>query len=140
MVEFNASKFTKSFEELNPDLKDKLISWHGERTEAFFNQFRQFGGEYGKRIFDLRPTLQLVTCPTLVLYPDRSFIFDVEQGVAFYRHLAEGQLAVLPNCGHNTYDEQPEEYVAHIVKFLARHRFGEVPINSKTAQPITCAG
>jgi pimeloyl-ACP methyl ester carboxylesterase len=140
MVAFNASKFAKSFEELNPDLKDKLLGWHGERTEPFFNQFRQFGGEYGKRVFDLRPTLQSVTCPTLVLYPDRSFLFDVEQGVAFYRHLAAGQLAVLPQCGHNTYDEQPEEYVAHIAKFLARHRFGDVSIDSEKVQAVTCAG
>ena len=66
-------------------------------------------------MFDLRPTLELVNCPTLVLYPDRSFLFEVEQGVAFYRHLPKGELAVLPNCGHNTYDEQPEQYGSHIV-------------------------
>ncbi len=141
MSEFNAIKFTKSFEELDPDLKTKLTDWHGERTEPFFNQFRQFGGAYGKYIFDLRPTLELVNCPTLVLYPDRSFLFEVEQGVAFYRHLPKGELAVLPDCGHNTYDEQPEQYGSHIVGFLARHRFGdESPIIAKTVRPITCAG
>lgn len=141
MSEFNAIKFTKSFEELDPDLKTKLTSWHGERTEPLFNQFRRFGGAYGKYNFDLRPNLELVNCPTLVLYPDRSFLFEVEQGVAFYRHLPKGELAVLPRCGHNTYDEQPERYVHHIVDFLARHRFGnETPTIGNTVRPITCAG
>lgn len=141
MSEFNAAKFTKSFKELDPDLQTKLTNWHGERTEPFFNQFRQFGGAYGKFLFDLRPTLALVNCPTLVLYPDRSILFEVEQGIAFYRHLPKGELAVMPNCGHNTYDEQPELYATHIVDFLTRHRFGdETPIMAKTARPITCAG
>jgi 3-oxoadipate enol-lactonase len=141
MWEFNTAKFTKTFEELDPDLKTKLSGWHGERTERFFNQFRLFGGVYGKSLFDLRPTLQSVNCPALVLYPDRSYLFEVEQGVAMYRQLPHGELAVLPDCGHNTYEEQPEEYAAHIVNFLARHRFGEQRAKiGKTARAITCAG
>jgi pimeloyl-ACP methyl ester carboxylesterase len=56
-----------------------------------------------------------------VLYPDRSILFDVEQGVAFYRHLPKGELAILPDCGHNTYEEQPEQYCLIILNFLERH-------------------
>jgi pimeloyl-ACP methyl ester carboxylesterase len=33
----------------------------------------------------------------------------------------DGELAVLPKCGHNTYEQQPEEYVRHISLFLKRH-------------------
>jgi pimeloyl-ACP methyl ester carboxylesterase len=58
----------------------------------------------------------------MVLYPDRSFLFDVEQGVTFYRLLPKGELAVLPKCGHNTYDQKPEAYVREILAFLDRHR------------------
>jgi pimeloyl-ACP methyl ester carboxylesterase len=57
-----------------------------------------------------------------VLYPDRSFLFGVEQGVTFYRLLPRGELAVLPKCGHNTYDQKPEDYVREILAFLDRHR------------------
>lgn len=140
MSEFNASKFLKSFAELDPELQTKLASWHGERAEPFFNMFRRFGGEYGESVFDLRPVLPSVACPSLVLYPDRSYLFEVEQGVALYRHLPDGELAVLPKCGHNTYDNWPEEYAAHIVKFLTRHRFGEFVGDVKDAQQVTCAG
>jgi pimeloyl-ACP methyl ester carboxylesterase len=140
MHEFNLSKFTRTFDELEPELRNKLISWHGERTKPFHDQFRQFGGAYGKNSFDLRPTLKQINCPTLVIYPDRSFLFEVEQGVAFYRNLPQGELAVLPNCGHNTYDEQPEEYVSHIVNFFNRNNLdGVAGIRSKTARPVTCA-
>ncbi|MBW2096415.1 MAG: alpha/beta hydrolase [Deltaproteobacteria bacterium] len=124
MAAFNESKFPHVFQDLEPDLKEKLILWHGaERAEPFYNQFRRFGGAYGREFFDLRPMLSRVACPALVLYPDRSFLFDVEQGVAFYRHLTAGELAVLPKCGHNTYEHQPREYVHQVLAFLERHGF-----------------
>jgi len=72
---------------------------------------------------DLRPHLPSVTCPTLVLYPDRSILFEVEQAVAFYRHLPRGELAVLPRCGHNTYEDRPGEYIRHVLDFLDRNNY-----------------
>ena len=122
MAEFNRQKFPKPFRELDPDLRQKFIDWHGaENADAFYNQFRKYGGAYGKGVFDLRPLLPSVACPTLVLYPDRSFLFGVEQAVAFYRGLTNGELAILPNCGHNTYEERPREYVRLVLDFLEHH-------------------
>lgn len=141
MCTFNASKFTKTFDQLDPELQNKLTSWHGERTERFFNQFRLFGGSYGKSFFDLRDKLQQISCPALVIYPDRSFLFEVEQGVSFYRHLPQGELAVIPRCGHNSYDEQPHEYAGHVINFLTRQRFGyDSRGPGKHVQAVTCAG
>lgn len=120
--ERNKVEFPKPFHELAPALQQKLMDWHGnENAESFFNQFRHRGGAYGTGIFDIRPLLPSIKCPALVLYPDRSKLFEVEQGVAFYRHLPEGELAVLPMCGHNTYEHQPGEYVHVILGFLKRH-------------------
>lgn len=121
MTEIDAQAFPKTFQELEPELKAKLIEWHGEDAEPFFDQFRQFGGAYGTDIFDLRPALSSVRCPALVLYPDRSFIFDVEQGVDMYRQLSKGELAVLPGCGHNTYQYRPEDYIRIVLDFIHRH-------------------
>ncbi len=140
LSDFNAEKFAKTFEELDPEMQIKLTSWHGEKTASFFNQFRLYGGEYGRYFFDIRPVLPHVSCPALVLYPDRSFLFEVEQGVSFYRGLSKGELAVLPKCGHNTYEEKPEEYATHVISFLARHRFGDEDGMDKDARPMTCAG
>ena len=121
MTEIDAQAFPKTFQELEPELKAKLIEWHGEDAEPFYDQFRQFGGSYGTDVFDLRSALSLVRCPSLVLYPDRSFIFDVEQGVDMYRQLSKGELAVLPGCGHNTYQYRPEDYVRIVLDFIHRH-------------------
>ncbi|MFH1349652.1 MAG: alpha/beta hydrolase [Pseudomonadota bacterium] len=121
MTEVNKDVFPKSFKDLDPELQGKLIDWHGGFAESFYTQFREYGGAYGKGFFDLRTELPEVICPALVLYPDRSSIFDVEQGVAFYRHLPRGELAVFPYCGHNTYEYRPEDYVRFVLDFLVRH-------------------
>jgi pimeloyl-ACP methyl ester carboxylesterase len=136
MVEFNPTKFPKAFQELDAEVQEKFFDWHGkEQAEFSYDLFRRFGGAYGKGLFDLRSTLRDVICRALVIYPDRSSIFDVEQGVAFYKNVPLGELLVLPECGHNTYEERPEEYIRAILDFQRR-------LNSPSPRRrgrITCA-
>ena len=138
MVEKNARMFPKIFRELEPELQAKLTEWHGVGAETFFDQFRLFGGAYGKGVFDLRPVLSSVTCPTLVLYPDRSSLFEVEQGVSMYRGLPKGELAVLPGCGHNTYQYRPQEYVRIALDFLGRHEDRDAGLNESEMVGMSC--
>ena len=139
MPEFNREKFPKTFRELDPKLQQKFKRWHGEdHAEPFFDLFRIQGGAYGTSYFDLRPLLPSVSCPAFVLYPDRSVLFEVEQGVAFYRLLPRAELAVLPKCGHNTYEQRPKEYAQAILDFLGRHRGEEVEAGSTAPLEATC--
>jgi pimeloyl-ACP methyl ester carboxylesterase len=125
MEELNRQKFYREFHELDPEMQKKFQEWHGEEfAEPAYNQFRLYGGEYGRGFFDLRPLLPFVQCPVLILYPDRSFIFSVEQGLAFYRGLPYGELMVLPGCGHNTYEQEPEEYIRAVLNFMKRQKEG----------------
>jgi len=124
MTELNTIRLVNTFTQLDPELQVKMVSWHGDSAEVKYNQFAKKGGAYGIDYFDLRPILSMVPCPTLVLYPDRSSIFDVEQSIAFYRHLPKGELAVFPRCGHNTYEQRPEEYTRTVLDFMKRTREG----------------
>ncbi len=121
IVEFNSAHFPAAYHELDLNIRDKMIQWHGPNwAEPFYEMARTRGGAYGVGMFDLRPRLPFVTCPTLVLYPDRSALFEVEQAIHIYRNLPNAELAVLPRCGHNTYDQKPEEYVRHVMDFQKR--------------------
>jgi pimeloyl-ACP methyl ester carboxylesterase len=134
MTELNMIRLINLFSQLEPELQAKMIEWHGGSAEVKYNQFAKQGGAYGIDYFDLRPILPTVVCPTLIIYPDRSSIFDVEQSVAFYRHLPKGELAVFPRCGHNTYEQRPEDYVHTILEFFKRAREGK-----KTSKPaVSC--
>ena len=134
-TELNAMKLVNRFADLQPQLQVKMVDWHGNYAETRYNQFTKYGGAYGKDYFDLRPILPLVDCPALVLYPDRSSIFDVEQSVAFYRHLPRGELAVFPKCGHNTYEQRPEEYIRTVLDFIRRNTNGA---GAKAPPAMTC--
>jgi pimeloyl-ACP methyl ester carboxylesterase len=123
-AEMNARAFVLKFVDLAPALQEKMREWHGEAAEANYNQFTKQGGAYGTGYFDLRPVLPFVPCPTLVLFPDRSAIFEVEQSIAFYRSLIKGELAVFPKCGHNTYEQRPDDWSRTILDFLKRNTKG----------------
>jgi len=125
LITWNPSdgEIISSFEDAQAEFQDKLVYWHGESwARELFTLFIELGGAYGTdpASFDLTPLLRNIQCPSLVLYPDRSRLFDVEQGVLMYRSLPNGELAVLPRCGHNTYALQPEEYQRIILSFFQR--------------------
>ena len=122
MDAFNRLKFPAAFEDLPAAVQQKYVHWHGrQRAAAFFQLCSRYGGCYGKDRFDLSPRLAAVRCPTLVMYPDRGHFFEVEQGVAFYRRLADGELSVFPKCGHNIFEHYPERYAQEVVAFIGRH-------------------
>ncbi len=135
MTELNAMKFPHKFASLEPDLQAKMIEWHGDVAEVRYNKFAEYGGAYGAGVFDLRQVLPLVVCPSLVLYPDRSSIFDVEQAISFYRNLSRGELSVFPKCGHNSYDQRPEDYVRTVLDFIRRNTDKEI---ANTRASMTC--
>jgi pimeloyl-ACP methyl ester carboxylesterase len=118
MRTFSTSKFPSSFSDLDPALQKKLYKWHGEqRAKEFYEHASVCGGAYGVGFFDLRPALAKVKADSLIIYPDRSKLFQVEQGLALYRGLPSGQLAVLPGCGHNTYEQRPRQYLELLKDF-----------------------
>jgi len=122
LEEFNRQKFPASFHLLPSDIQNKYVAWHGpQRAELFYNLCSRYGGCYGRGVFDLRPEIKAVTCPTLVMYADRGHFFEVEQGVAFYRNLNNGELAVFPKCGHNIFEHYPQQYARQVITFIQRH-------------------
>ena len=120
MAVFNKEKFPEKFQDNTPKLRDKLSRFHGGRAEELWDLILPGGGGYGSGHFDLRLLLPRVPHPALVIYPDRSSLFGLEQALAQYRGLPAGQLAVMPDCGHNTYEYRPEEYARLILEFYQR--------------------
>ena len=129
MEDFNSRKLPATFDDLGPDLQKKYVHWHGgDRGRIFYDICAKGGGCYGEKgFFDLRPVISRVACPTLVMYPDRGYFFDVEQGVAFYRHLTRGELLVFPKCGHNIFEHYPQMYTRQVVDFILRQGPHERP-------------
>lgn len=124
MQAFNRQKLPATFDDLVPPLQKKYIRWHGaDRGRVFYDICAKGGGCYSRTgFFDLRPAISQVTCPILVMYPDRGYFFDVEQGVDFYRQTTRGELLVFPKCGHNIFEHYPQMYAQQAVDFIRRQR------------------
>lgn len=118
------SKVPRTWENASPSYRETLVRWQGEAyAPVLYSLFVQNGGAYwaGPKPYDLRDALKNVQCPALVLFPDRSHLFDVEQGVLTYHALPQGELAVLPKSGHSVWLTQPDEYQRTVLSFFARH-------------------
>jgi len=121
LAEINRVKFPPTYQDLPADIQKKYVTWHGpERAERFYTLCSRYGGCYGRELFDLRPQLAKVRCPSLVMYPDRGHFFESEQGVAFFRSLPKGELAIFPKCGHNIFEHYPELYAQTVIDFIVR--------------------
>jgi len=122
LEKMNAKAFPKVFKDKHAEFKEKFIRWHSlEKAESLYNHFRIYGGAYGRDCFDIRSELKNIDCPVLVLYPDRSSLFEVEQAVAYYRNIKNSELAIIPDCGHNAYEHQPEVYSKHLLDFISKY-------------------
>jgi len=130
LEEINKIKFPLTYDDLPADIQEKYVYWHGpERAEWFYKLCSRYGGCYGRDIFDLRPQLAKVQCPTLVMYPDRGHFFEAEQGIAFFRSLPKGELAIFPKCGHNIFAHYPELYTQTVIDFIGRYESGNRSVN-----------
>lgn len=74
--------------------------------------FTKSGG-YG----DFSDRLDTLDLETLILWGDRDRILGTKDAVKFYRHLPQGQLIWVENCGHVPHLEQPEVTAAEILLF-----------------------
>jgi pimeloyl-ACP methyl ester carboxylesterase len=85
----------------------------------FAEAFDRFTQSPGYTVEDLGK----ITAPTLILTGDRDEFCSVEEGVACYRMLQQGELGVLPNHGHFI----SPSVVQVTIEFLERHQLAHQP-------------
>lgn len=91
-----AERFFDSSDQMRPLLAG-MRAEHGEGWTTILTQiYERITTSPGFAFEDLRA----ITAPTLILAGDRDGFCSVEEGAAAYRLLAEGELAILPGCGH----------------------------------------
>jgi pimeloyl-ACP methyl ester carboxylesterase len=108
-----AERFFESSDQMRPLLAG-MRAEHGDGWKAILTQtYERITTWAGYSFEDLRA----LAPPTLILAGDRDGFCSVEEGVAAYRLLPEGELAILPGCGH----EITPAAVALSIDFLDRH-------------------
>ena len=68
--------------------------------------------------WDGRAALSAVTQPTLVVWGDRDRSYGWPQPEALWTGIADSSLAVLPGCGHNAHQDNPQLFNTIVREFL----------------------
>lgn len=68
--------------------------------------------------FDLRPDLEKITAPTLVITGAEDFITGPVPAAEIEQGLVDVSKVVIPNCGHFVFFEAPEAFCEAVVSFL----------------------
>jgi len=111
-------------EDLSPDWLRELAHCHGQNyVKEFYTVFYEAAkSENGYPFdYDLRPALDGVKSPVIVIYGDRDQLFDLEQALIMHRHLEKSELCVIPSCGHLPNEEKPQDFNREVLSFIRRH-------------------
>ncbi|MEO6435996.1 MAG: alpha/beta hydrolase, partial [Tepidisphaeraceae bacterium] len=65
-----------------------------------------------------------ITSPTLIIAGDQDMLIPACYAQAMSREIPGSEFVLLPNCGHNPLNEQPEVMVERVREFLTRPRNG----------------
>jgi len=104
------------------------IEWYAEQEhlaqtfgflEATLSSLRAQLNPIGQRtiMVEALPQLQM---PTLLVWGEDDLIFPKTQAEAAVKHLHQGHLSVIPDCGHIPPLEQPDRFVAALDEFLTK--------------------
>ena len=108
-------------------LRDQLpFHFHGEPPPGYVEQtvpspevLRHFANAgYGD--FDYRPKLKSVDKPTLVIVGEYDPTTTPRAARVLHEGIAGSELHVVPDAGHLSFVEQPEDYVSAVRDFLGR--------------------
>lgn len=101
--------------------------WLKEREELFaqiltaewFDAYLRLSSSHGS--FDILERLGEIQVPTLLIASDRDPVSPVEEMKLIHEHIGNAQLAIIPDTGHASCYEKPDEYNILLLGFLALH-------------------
>jgi pimeloyl-ACP methyl ester carboxylesterase len=104
------------------------IEWYAEQEqlaqtfgflEATLSTLRAQLNPIGQRavMVDVLPQLPM---PTLLIWGEEDLIFPKAQAEAAVKHLQQGYLSIIPDCGHVPHLEQPDRFVIALDDFMTK--------------------
>ena len=109
------------------------IASHSYTTKSFgkFKYLYQIMGIFGRIKDKQRIVIQAISCirhdslailgnincPTLIIGAEEDDVLGVEASIELHHHIKDGQLTILPDCGHALY-EQHKDFQKRVLVFL----------------------
>jgi pimeloyl-ACP methyl ester carboxylesterase len=104
-----------------PALKGQMAAMHKEAyLGTFWSVLSNNHVTYiATESYDIRPTVEKLSCPILMINGDRDYYFDVDHPYGVYKKIQKNaSLWIVPNCGHDVHHKYPEEFARQVAAFL----------------------
>ncbi|MDT8324971.1 MAG: alpha/beta hydrolase [Bacteroidota bacterium] len=106
---------------MNTDLREKLMRYHGEKTDAVFAAWADTWLDPGLKDWDMLEVLERVTCPVLVVQGENDQYGSRRQVDLIDQHVAgSSELLWLEDCGHVPHLQARARVLAAMTDFIRR--------------------
>lgn len=103
------------------NLKDRLARYHGARTETVWRGWTETWLRDDFRDWNMVARLPGVTCPLLVIQgEDDQYGSAAQVETIAGRSGGPAQTLMVRDCGHSPHDQQPEQVLAAMARFIAQ--------------------
>jgi pimeloyl-ACP methyl ester carboxylesterase len=109
------------FGSIEQRLRRQMASMHGE--DYVERLWSILSGDRKSYImsdsYDIRPEVQRVRRPLLLINGDRDFYFEADHPVSVFKKMRRtASLWIVPSCGHDVHMEKPDDFVRNVTAFL----------------------
>jgi pimeloyl-ACP methyl ester carboxylesterase len=104
----------------NTDLREKLSRYHADIDSAFWGWNDVWlSAEF--RDWDIVDALSYITAPTFAIQGEDDEYGTDLQAETVARDVQDGELMLIPNCGHSPHRDQPQLVIDAVVEFVNAH-------------------
>lgn len=89
----------------------------GSLTSEWFEAFQRLSSSHGD--YDLVEELEKIKLPTLIIASDQDTITPYEEQLLIHRKVKASSFVVIPESGHASCYEKPQEFILLVLGFLA---------------------
>jgi pimeloyl-ACP methyl ester carboxylesterase len=111
----------------DPAFREGLRRAHAERAEAVFRTWFESWLQPCNLGWDMRPVLDGVRCPTLVIQGERDEYATSQHARDLADSIADGSLWLIPGIGHMAPQDDPDEFNRRVLEFLEPFRLAALP-------------
>ncbi len=101
------------------DLKEKLIKYHGDKTETLFSAWTETWLSDEFRNWNIEHLLSAVQCPVLIIQGENDEYGSIKQTEAIANQVSGPSFKfIIPNTGHSPHKESLEQTLVRSAEFI----------------------
>ncbi len=104
-------------------LKERERSFKGILTKPWFERYLRLSSSHGN--YNIEEEIHKIEAPTLVIGGDRDIVTPYEETLKIYKKINNAAFVMIPECGHASCYEKPQEFNIQVLGFLSIKRSKE---------------